>query len=296
MKEAGFQSMSEPKASNPVPTGSVGHVSVQLDHLHARQVQFSFEKQAPRMGGSLGFSFVFHATIVAAVLYIALAPGPPVDLRNSPTIKDVVWLDQPGPGGGGGGGGNRSVEPPRKEKLVVPEQKKPDIQSVKAPEDALPVPDFLVPIKSQLDESLVGLNDIGSSRGSGTGGGMGGGTGTGIGNGSGSGIGDGSGGGTGGGAYRPGNGIEIPVLKKEVKPQYTADAMRAKIQGIAVLDCVVKADGTVGECGVVRSLDSTFGLDQEAVKAARQWRFLPGKRLGQPISVWVTIELTFTLR
>ena len=72
--------------------------------------------------------------------------------------------------------------------------------------------------------------------------------------------------------------------------------MRAKIQGTAVLDCVVKADGTVGECGVVRSLDSTFGLDQEAVKAARQWRFTPGRRLGQPVAVLVTIELTFTLR
>jgi protein TonB len=86
------------------------------------------------------------------------------------------------------------------------------------------------------------------------------------------------------------------VLKKEVKPQYTADAMRAKIQGTTVLDCVVKSDGTVGECGVVRSLDSTFGLDQEAVKAARQWRFSPGRRQGQPIAVWVTIEISFTLR
>ena len=81
-----------------------------------------------------------------------------------------------------------------------------------------------------------------------------------------------------------------------MKPQYTADAMRAKIQGTAVLDCVVNADGSVGECGVVRSLDSTFGLDQEAVKAARQWKFAPGRRLGQPVAVLVTIELTFTLR
>jgi TonB family protein len=46
----------------------------------------------------------------------------------------------------------------------------------------------------------------------------------------------------------------------------------------------------------VRSLDSTFGLDQEAIKAAKQWRFRPGTRFGEPVAVLVTIELTFTLR
>jgi hypothetical protein len=47
---------------------------------------------------------------------------------------------------------------------------------------------------------------------------------------------------------------------------------------------------------VVRSLDPTFGLDQKAVEAAGQWRFAPGTRLGEPVPVLVTIELTFTLR
>ena len=51
-----------------------------------------------------------------------------------------------------------------------------------------------------------------------------------------------------------------------------------------------------GRLQIVRSLDSSFGLDQEAIKAAKQWRFVPGKRLGQPVPVLVTIELTFTLR
>jgi protein TonB len=72
--------------------------------------------------------------------------------------------------------------------------------------------------------------------------------------------------------------------------------MRAKIQGTVSLDCVVKADGTVGECGVTRSLDPTFGLDQKAVEAARQWVFIPGKHLGRAVPVLVSIELTFTLR
>ena len=134
------------------------------------------------------------------------------------------------------------------------------------------------------------------SLGLGSGGGAGTGQGTGIGPGQGSGLGPGWGGGTGGGAYRPGNGVQTPRLIREVKPQYTAQAMRAKIQGEVLLECVVQPDGTVGNIRVVRSLDSAFGLDQEAIKAARQWRFAPGTRQGQPVPVLVTIAIAFTLR
>ena len=73
-----------------------------------------------------------------------------------------------------------------------------------------------------------------------------------------------------------GNGVETPKLIREVKPQYTAQAMRAKIQGEVLLECIVMPDGSVGNIRVVRSLDAAFGLDQEAIKAARQWRFQPG--------------------
>jgi protein TonB len=100
----------------------------------------------------------------------------------------------------------------------------------------------------------------------------------------------------GGGAYRPGNGVMNPKVLREVKPVYTAEAMRAKIQGTAIVECVVLPDGTVGDVQIVKSLDPTFGLDQEAVKAAKKWLFQPGTLKGQPVAVMVSIELTFTLR
>ena len=112
----------------------------------------------------------------------------------------------------------------------------------------------------------------------------------------GSGLGAGRGGGTGGGAFRPGAGITLPRVLREVKPQYTADAMRAKVQGTVLLECIVMPDGSVGQVKVVRSLDPIYGLDQEAIKAARNWRFSPGMRQGQPVPVIITIELSFTLR
>ena len=100
----------------------------------------------------------------------------------------------------------------------------------------------------------------------------------------------------GGGPVRPGNGVEWPRLLRQVPPAYTAEAVRAKLQGMVELECVVLATGAVGDCNVQRSLDRAFGLDQEAIRAAKQWRFQPGTRFGAPVATLVTIQLNFTLR
>lgn len=91
-------------------------------------------------------------------------------------------------------------------------------------------------------------------------------------------------------------GLTPPKPVKEVKPQYTPEAMKAKIQGEVTLECVVKADGTVDDVRVVKSLDAIHGLDEEAVKVAKQWRFKPGLKKGKPVPVAVTLEFAFTLK
>jgi TonB family protein len=89
-------------------------------------------------------------------------------------------------------------------------------------------------------------------------------------------------------------GVTPPQAVKDVKPQYTPEAMKANIQGIVTLECVVKADGTVGDVRVVKSLDETYGLDDEAVKTAKQWRFKPGRKNGKPVPVVISLDFTFT--
>jgi len=96
--------------------------------------------------------------------------------------------------------------------------------------------------------------------------------------------------------FVPGNGVSLPVVVTSVKPEYTEDAKRARIEGIVLLDSVVRQDGTVGEVSVVRSLDSTFGLDRQATDAMKGWRFKPGMKDGKPVAVRVQIEMTFTLK
>lgn len=296
------------------PSDSVGHVAVHLDDQHPREVSFLLERQAQRMPRAMALSTLSHALFfVLAVLVIRYAPRTftPEDIQNFPIARDIIWLSKPGPGGGGGGGGNRSLEPPRKaelpgrEKMTVPVTKPPELAppDEKPKDDPQPPQELNIPAKTMaagevtLPGALEGTTALNStSLGPGTGGGSGTGTGTGIGPGQGSGLGPGWGGGTGGGPYRPGNGVEPPVLVKEVKPQYTPEAMRAKIQGSVWLECVVTPEGVCVDIQVVRSLDPVFGLDEAAVRAAKLWKFIPGKRLGQAVPVLVTIQLDFGLR
>jgi TonB family protein len=88
----------------------------------------------------------------------------------------------------------------------------------------------------------------------------------------------------------------LPVVLREVRPQYTPDAMRAHIEGTVLLSCVVKVDGAVSDVQVMNSLDKKFGLDEEAIKAASQWQFRPGTIRGEPVQMAITIEMTFKLK
>lgn len=263
--------------------------------------------EVKRAGNATLVSLLVHGLFVLLVLW-AIANPPNVlspTTRDTPP-SDIVWLDMPGPGGGGGGGGNKMPDPPKKaelkgvEKITVPVQKPESVQAKKE----TPKPPVQLDIPAQptatgvmeLPGMVSNLPTASISVGSGSGGGAGTGTGGGIGSGQGTGLGEGTGGGTGGGAYQPGNGVTTPRPIREKAPEYTSQAMRAKVQGVVEVEAVVMPDGSVGQARIVRSLDDRFGLDDKALEAVRQWRFEPGTRLGKPVPVIVTIELTFTLR
>ena len=263
------------------------------------EYSFGFEQQHSKVGA--GASVAAHLALIAVVLVIIqLAPKVlPPEISEQLKIDMVAFLPIPGPGGGGGGGGDPKPEPPRKaqveqkkDPISVPVQKAPD-PTPEQPKEPPPL-EPLVPF-TPMSAAEMTLPGVVSQSATNTGG-AGSGPGTGAGSGTGSGMGPGYGGGFGGGAYRPGSGITLPTVLREVKPAYTADAMRAKVQGSVWLECIVMPDGSVGEVKVTRSLDPIFGLDQEAIKAAKMWRFRPGMRQGEPVPVIITIELTFTLR
>jgi protein TonB len=240
-----------------------------------------------RAAGATAISLAIHALIFALIGYFTYQAATTVAPVQE-TFTKLIFLQQPGPGGGGGG----SQAPAPKKELSIPKPKAPDplpVPQVTPPSPIVPPPTLVTPvvtpnatIAQATGSSSVSLANLG-----------GGGRGTGIGSGTGSGVGPGRGGGFGDGAYMPGAGIVNPELLVEVKPGYTADAMRAKVQGLVYVEAVVLENGTVGDVRVVRSLEP--GLDQKALEAARKWIFRPARKDGKPVPLRISIELRFSL-
>jgi protein TonB len=255
---------------------------------------------------AVGLSAATHIVLVLLSTWIAARPHSLIPTeRPRESRHGLVWIPSTNPIGGGGGGGDRtalaaSARRPGPDRLTL-------VTPTSITPVANPTPPPLVNAVTILAKPMSAGTDTApgmitssltaeTTQGPGTDGGGGSGSGGGSGDGHGLGLGRGFGDGTGERGYGPGSGVTLPQLVRQVKPLYTADAMRAKVQGVALLECVVLPDGTVGDVRVLKSVDRVFGLDDEAVKAARQWRFIPGKRLGEPVPVLISIELSFALR
>ena len=257
---------------------------------------------------AFGISAIAHASVFL-ILTLTLHQAsesqfiPAQSDENIPPQAHLVWLAVPGDGGGGGGG-NQMREPPRqiqrrgREPVSVPSvtpsrapaAAEPAVeQTIEAP--VLPSASAEVTVPGGLDPAALAMMSLGPGSGDG---GAGAGDRRGIGAGRGNGLGPGGGDGAGGPNGR-GARIVLPTVLRDVKPRYTPEAMRARVEGAVVVSAIVQADGTVRDVQVVRSLDPLFGLDQAAVNAARQWLFRPGLMAGL-VPVADTIELSFNLR
>jgi protein TonB len=225
---------------------------------------------------------------------------------NRDDVRHIVFIARaPNPSGGGGGGGNRHAGPIRRAEAVGSDPM--TLRIVKPTSTAVRAADVTALSRVLLDAQPLAAGNIeqiglpvggvsfGTGTGPGSGGGVGEGVGTGIGPGRGPGIGPGSGGGMGGGVYRPGGAVTAPRVIREVKPTYTNEALSRKIQGTVVLELVVRADGRPSDIRVIRALDPG-GLDEQAIIAASQWRFEPGRLASRPVDVLVTVMLDFWIR
>lgn len=77
-------------------------------------------------------------------------------------------------------------------------------------------------------------------------------------------------------------------------PEYPQMSRRLGEQGTVMLRVLIGADGTAGDVRLVRSSGSER-LDQSAIDAIRQWRFVPALRGGKPISSWYDWQWEFRL-
>jgi TonB family protein len=88
--------------------------------------------------------------------------------------------------------------------------------------------------------------------------------------------------------------VSTPVqIFSKPNPEYTEEGRRLKIDGEVRLEVLFS---TSGEVRVVRILQGLgHGLDEEAVKAARQIRFKPASNQGQPVDSTAVVHIIFQL-
>jgi protein TonB len=72
--------------------------------------------------------------------------------------------------------------------------------------------------------------------------------------------------------------------------------MRQKIEGQILVAAIVDEEGRVSDATISKSLDKTYGLDEDALATARLWRFRPGILKGKPVPVAVLLEFDYRLR
>jgi TonB family protein len=78
-----------------------------------------------------------------------------------------------------------------------------------------------------------------------------------------------------------------------VDPEYSEEARKAKYSGTVLLQLVVDVDGKAKNIRVVKGVG--LGLDERAVEAVQKWKFIPGKKNGQAVPVYATVEVNFRL-
>jgi periplasmic protein TonB len=87
--------------------------------------------------------------------------------------------------------------------------------------------------------------------------------------------------------------ISGPRVIQKAEPEYTPEALEAKLVGSVILSLVVDTEGNPTEIKLIKGLGK--GLDEKAVECLQKWHFKPGMRNGAPVSVGATVEINFRL-
>jgi periplasmic protein TonB len=91
---------------------------------------------------------------------------------------------------------------------------------------------------------------------------------------------------------RPGGLVQPPTKLRHVQPVYPDLAIRARVQAVVVLECVIDPSGHVAEVKVLRGHPL---LDDAALAAVRQWVYSPTRLNNVPVAVLLTVTVQFRI-
>jgi TonB family protein len=76
-------------------------------------------------------------------------------------------------------------------------------------------------------------------------------------------------------------------------PDYSDKGRKAKVEGTVTLRITVSKDGEPQDITVEKKLG--YGLDEEAVKAVKKWKFQAASRDGVPLDQRIVVQVNFRL-
>jgi TonB family protein len=97
------------------------------------------------------------------------------------------------------------------------------------------------------------------------------------------------------GVYKVGGDVKAPKVKHTVPAELSNEAKTkgafTQFTAVSKVSFVVDAQGVPQDICVLRP--AGYGLDEEAAKAVRQYRFDPARKGGAPVAARVSIEVGF---
>jgi len=227
-----------------------------LDHSIALEYAFEYEEDKKNYQIALLIAIIFHVLLIWAK--IPEGSGP--DINNGPKeekkMRRVI------------------LTPPPEQKLEEIKMKK-KAKKVPVPDPTPDEPEPIVPVETDveddivdenMDEFLVGVPDAPP---------------------------------TPTGPVRNGiAGLEPPVydigqLQRNVI--YPELGKKARMQGMVILEVVLRKDGTVGDIKVIGGLRA-LGFPDAAIRAVKRLKFTPGKLRGVPVDVIMVLTVHFQLK
>jgi TonB family protein len=94
-------------------------------------------------------------------------------------------------------------------------------------------------------------------------------------------------------AHAGADGVTFPVAIHTSEAKFTYYARENRISGVCIVELTVDAQGKPQNVHVIKSLDP--GLDENAIKSVRKYRFKPAVYKDKPVPVLVNIEVNFRL-
>jgi len=90
-------------------------------------------------------------------------------------------------------------------------------------------------------------------------------------------------------------GEAVPLVEKNLPPEYPGLARRRGWEGTVLLEVDVEPDGQVKTVRIQTSSSYSL-LDNAALDAVKKWQFMPGTRNGRPAAMKVFVPVHFVLK